>query len=153
MHGTRTTYLPDWTRLEQSQKDAIYDQVVEVINEGCPKSKKLSEEQLDVIADATYQMHDEFHDTINKFMDTVITNCNIKPTPVDIGRVNVMVLRMFAERFVCGLLVSHRTAEVSTPQLVHYFKKYLTQLSIVFMMGMGKNGIDITDIIDETDED
>lgn len=28
-----------------------------------------------------------------------------------------------------------------------------TQLSIVFMMGMGKNGIDITDIIDETDED
>lgn len=153
MHGTRTTYLPDWTRLQQSQKDAIYDQLVEVINDGCPKSKKLSEEQLDIIADATHQMHDNFHDAINKFMDTVITNCNIIPTPVDIGRVNVMVLRMFAERFVCGLLVSHRTGEVSTPQLVHYFKKYLTQLSIVFMMGMGKEGINITDILTEDDED
>jgi hypothetical protein len=153
MHGTRTTYLPDWTRLQQSQKDAIYDQIIDVINEGCSKSKKLSEEQLDIIADATYQMHDDFHNAMNKFMGVVITNCNIIPTPVDIGRVNIMVLRMFAERFVCGLLVCHRTGEVSTPQLVHYFKKYLTQLSIVFMMGMGKEGIDITDIITDDDED
>jgi hypothetical protein len=144
----RVDYLPDELRLIDEQRQAIYDQTEEMINEGTRSSQKLSEEQIQQLADAACDLHNDMHDAINQYMNVVITNCNIRPTPIDVCRVNVMVLRMFLERFVIGLLVSHKTGEVTTIQLLYYMKRYLNQFTTTFILGCGKNKIDLSDLGD-----